>query len=274
MKKRFYAIVLSSVLTLTACSAAETSDTGQYSTDHKKTEASQEVVTTENETEQSKTQTESSADNTGAADEEPQMISVQELDDHFKIGTKTGKIVLEAYDDGSYLLKVMDGAEVLGEIEMNTAHPGNKEIYLSLNAEQPYLVVCTPYVMQGDADLSYEVLTWQEGTQEIKAKDSIQFRYALYTDADMPVTEIAEYAVKLSDYLENSRLLVSVDTTGVKTEETDADSYSLFNRLLPIADKAIYEELELDQLDSIEKKLVRLNEYFKETYLQYRSSEE
>lgn len=270
MKKKFYAMVLVSALALNACSVAARNADGQADTGDRETTDTQAVSIAESETEQGKAQTESVGDHTDA--EEAQLISTQELDEHFKIGIKEGKIVLEAYDDGSYLLKVMDDEAVLSELEMNTVHQGNKDVYISLDEEQPYLLVYTPYVMQGDADLSYEILTWQEGTQKIAAQDSIQFRYALYTDADIPVADVAEYADKLSAYLENCKLLVSVNTEGIRTEETEQDSYSMFNRILPIADRAVYDELELEQSGSMEEKLVCLNKYFKEIY-EYRNSE-
>lgn len=267
MKKSYYAPVISLAFILTACNASGTDDGGLNATGAG-TSSIQGVQTAE-------TESSASAESTseGAGEKTPQLISTQELESSFKIGEKTGKVILESYDDGGYLLKVTDGDETLGEVEMNAAHPGNKDVYISLKEEQPYLVVYTPYVMQGDADLRYEVLTWQDGTQSLLAEDSIQFRYALYTDADMPVAEIAAYAEQLSGYLENSRLLVSVDTEGIRTEEAAEDDYTLFDRLLPIADRAVYDELELSTLDNMEEKLTKLNAYYKETYAQHRSSE-
>ncbi len=201
--------------------------------------------------------------------ESEQLVSTEVLYDEFTIGSTgdTAQIVLESYDGGGQILKVVSNDEVLGEVYMHTSHSGNKDVYLSFLDGDTCIFVYTPYTMQGDVSLSYEVLSYYSGEEQVVDSDEMDFSYSLYTEADIPVDEVCAFADMVSAYLEGAQLLVSVSTDGVVTaEEIDNDGYTEFVKVLPIVSEDVYDSLGLDEIDSLEEKLELIDKYYKEDF--------
>ncbi len=203
--------------------------------------------------------------------EAEQLVSTEMLYDEFAIGSTgdTAQITLESYDGGSQILKVVCDDETLGEVYMHTSHGGNKDVYLSYLDGDTCLFVYTPYTMQGDVSLSYEVLSYYSGEEQVVDSDVIDFRYSLYEEADIPIDDVCAFADTVSGYLEGAKLLVSVSIDGVTTTEEYSGGYAEFTKVLPIVCEELYERLGLDDLELLEEKLEMINKYYKETYEQH-----
>ena len=199
--------------------------------------------------------------------ESEQLVSTEVLYDEFTIGGTgdTAQIVLESYDGGGQILNVVCDDEVLGKVYMHTSHGVNMDIYLSYLDGDTCIFVYTPYVMQGDVSLSYEVLSYYSGEEQVVDSNGIDFSYSLYTEADIPVDEVCAFADMVSAYLEGAHLLVSVSMDGAVTaEETDNDVYAEFVKVLPIVSEEVYDSLGLDEVDTLKEKLEMIDEYYKE----------